>query len=178
MSTKRHPVIRELFPAAILLLAAIGFYWRILFTGGAWKPAGGGDLVSFLFPTYRFAAASLKSGTLPLWNPHLYSGAPFLADMQAGLFYPLNLLLFWVAPEFAYETLQWMVVLHVFLAGLFMYLCLRYLEPGRQIRVHAALAGAIAYMFSDLFIVHFGNLNLVAVAAWLPLIFLLFYLWL
>ena len=48
MSTKRHPVIRELFPAAILLLAAIGFYWRILFTGEAWKPAGG-DLVSFLF---------------------------------------------------------------------------------------------------------------------------------
>jgi hypothetical protein len=68
-----------------------------------------------------------------------------------------------------------MVVLHVFLAGLFMYLCLRYLEPGRQIRVHAALAGAIAYMFSDLFIVHFGNLNLVAVAAWLPMIFLLFW---
>jgi hypothetical protein len=173
MSTKRHPVVRELFPVAILLLAAIGFHWRILFTGEAWKPAGGGDLVSFLFPTYRFAAASLKSGTVPLWNPHLYGGAPFLADMQAGLFYPLNLLLFWVVPEFAYETLQWMVVLHVFLAGLFMYLCLRYLEPGRQIRVHAALAGAIAYMFSDLFIVHFGNLNLVAVAAWLPLIFLL-----
>ena len=30
-------------------------------------------------------------------------------------------------------------------------------------------------MFSDMFIVHFGNLNLIAVAAWLPLIFLLFW---
>ena len=57
----------------------------------------------------------------------------------------------------------------LFLAGLFMYLCLRYLEPGRPLRVPAALAGAVAYMFSDMFIVHFGNLNLVAVAAWLPL---------
>ena len=174
-STKRHPAVRELVPAAVLLLASVGFFWRILFTGEAWKPAGGGDLVSFLFPTYRFAAASLKGGLLPLWNPHLYSGAPFLADMQAGLFYPFNLILFLIAPEFPYETLQWMVVLHVFLAGLFMYVCLRYLEPSRPVRVPAALAGAIAYMFSDLFIVHFGNLNLVAVAAWLPLIFLLFW---
>ena len=174
MTTKRHPAIRELIPAAILLLASLGYFWRILFTP-TWKPAGGGDLVSFLFPTYRFAAASLRAGALPLWNPHLYSGAPFLADMQAGLFYPLNLVLFGVAPEFPYGTLQWMVVLHVFLAGLFMYLCLRYLQPGHPLRVPAALAGALAYMFSDLFVVHFGNLNLVAVAAWLPLIVLFFW---
>jgi hypothetical protein len=174
MSTKRQPAIRELVPVAVLLLASLGFFWRILFTE-TWKPAGGGDLVSFLFPTYRFAAASLNDGFLPLWNPHLYSGAPFLADMQAGLFYPINLLLFLVAPEFPYETLPWMVVLHVFLAGLFMYLCLRHLEPNRPVRIPAALAGAIAYMFSDLFIVHFGNLNLVAVAAWLPLIMLFFW---
>ncbi|MFN2289830.1 MAG: YfhO family protein, partial [Anaerolineae bacterium] len=141
----------------------------------AWKPAGGGDLVSFLFPTYRFAAAQLSQGELPLWNPHLYGGAPFLADMQSGLFYPLNLLLFFLAPIFRYEALEWMAVLHVFLAGAFMYLCLRYLEPGRPLRMPAAFAGAVAYMFSDMFVVHFGNLNLIAVAAWLPLIFLLFW---
>jgi len=175
MSLKRHPVVREVFPVILLLLASLGFFWRILFTGDVWHPAGGGDLVSFLFPTYRFAAASLSVGHLPLWNPHLYGGTPFLADMQSGLFYLPNLVLFLVAPGFPYEALQWMVVLHVFLAGLFMYLCLRYLEPGRPVRIPAALVGAIAYMFSDLFIVHFGNLNLVAVAAWLPLIFLLFW---
>lgn len=175
MGKKRHPLIRELWAPLLLLLAALGFFWRILFTPDAWKPAGGGDLVSFLFPMYRFAAASLRAGELPLWNPHLYGGVPFLADMQSGLFYPPNLLLFLLAPEFSYRAMEWMVVFHVFLAGLFMYLCLRYMEPGRPVRVPAALAGAIAYMFSDLFIVHFGNLNLVAVAAWLPLIFLLFW---
>ena len=175
MTQKSHPLVRTLLAPAVLLLASLGFFWRILFTPDAWKPAGGGDLVSFLFPSYRFAAASLRSGVLPLWQPHLYGGAPFLADMQTGVFYPLNLLLFLLAPDFAYKAMEWMVVLHVFLAGLFMYLCLRYLEPGRPLRVPAALAGAMAYMFSDLFIVHFGNLNLVAVAAWLPLIFLLFW---
>ncbi len=175
MTLKRHSWIRELFVPAFLLLITLGFFWRILFTPDTWKPAGGGDLVSFLFPTYRFAAASLRSGQLPLWQPHLYSGAPFLADMQSGLFYPPNLVLFLLAPDFPYKAMEWMAVLHIFLAGLFMYLCLRYLEPGRPMRVPAALTGAIAYMFCDLFIVHFGNLNLIAVAAWLPVVFLLFW---
>jgi hypothetical protein len=177
MNHKRDfSLLREVVgPVALLAGATLGFFWRILFTPDAWKPAGGGDLVSFLFPTYRFAASSLRSGVLPLWNPHLYGGAPFLADMQTGLFYPLNLLLFLFVPDFSYKAMEWMSVLHVFLAGLSMYLCLRYLEPGRPLRIPAALTGAIIYMFSDLFIVHFGNLNLIGVAAWLPLIFMLFW---
>jgi hypothetical protein len=157
------------------LLFTLGYFWRILFTPDAWKPAGGGDLVSFLFPTYRFAAARFQAGDLPLWNPHLYGGAPFLADMQAGLFYPPNLLLFLLAPDFPYKAMEGMSILHVFLAGVTMFLCLRHLSPGRPLRAPAALLGAVAYMFSDLFIVHFGNLNLIAVAAWLPLIALLFW---
>jgi hypothetical protein len=175
MTRRSRPAIRELGLAAVLLLATLGFFWRILFTSDAWKPAGGGDLVSFLFPTYRFAGASLRAGTLPLWNPHLYGGAPFLADMQTGLFYPPNLLLFLLFPDFPYRAMEWMAVLHVFLAGLFMFLCLRTMEPGRRLRGPAALLGAVAYMFSDMFVVHFGNLNLIAVAAWLPLVYLFFW---
>jgi hypothetical protein len=175
MTQKRHSVAREFVAPIVLLLASLGYFWRILFTPDAWKPAGGGDLVSFLFPSYRFAAANLWAGKLPLWQPHLYGGAPFLADMQSGVFYPPNLLLFLLAPDFAYEALEWMAVLHIFLVGLFMYLCLRYMEPGRPLRIEAALLGAMAYMFCDLFILHFGNLNLIAVAAWLPLVFLLFW---
>ena len=183
MSQKRDILIRDLGAAVLLLLLTLGFFWRILFTPDAWKPAGGGDLVSFLYPTYRFAAASLRTGdgsaslttSFPLWNPHLYGGVPFLADMQTGLFYPPNLLLFLLAPEFPYKVMEWLAALHIYLAGLFTYFCLRYLEPGRPLRRPAALLGAIAYMFSGMFVVHFGNLNLIAVAAWLPLVFLLFW---
>ncbi|MGD8491552.1 MAG: YfhO family protein, partial [Anaerolineae bacterium] len=171
----RRRLVPDVGAAVLLFLLNLGFFWRILFTPDAWKPSGGGDLASFLFPIYRFAAASLHEGTLPLWNPHLYGGAPFLADMQTGLFYPPNLLLYLLSPEFSYKALEWMAALHVFLAGLFMYLCLRYLEPRRPLRVPAALLGATAYMFSDMFVVHFGNLNLIAVSAWLPLVLLLFW---
>ncbi|MGD8399031.1 MAG: hypothetical protein PVG11_09260, partial [Anaerolineae bacterium] len=172
---RQKRVWQDLTAIGVLLLATLGYFWLILLTPEAWKPAGGGDLASFLFPTYRFAAERLWHGDLPLWNPHLYGGVPFLADMQSGLFYPPYLLLYALAPQFRYEALEWMAAGHIFLAGAFTYLCLRYLEPGRPLRPISALAGALAFMFSGIFVVHFGNLNLIAVTAWLPLIFFLFW---
>lgn len=133
-------------------------------------PSGGGDLVSFLWPTYTFAARSLRSGVLPLWNPYLYSGMPFAADNQAGLFYPVNLLVFLLVPNLTYFTMELMSVLHVWWAGVGMYILLRSMNARRV----AAFASALAWMFSDVFVIHFGNYNLIAVVAWLPLIFATF----
>ena len=78
----------------LLALATVAFFWQILLTPNTWMPAGGGDLAPFIYPNYRFAAGYLSQGIIPLWNPHLYSGIPFAADIQSGLFYPVNLLLF------------------------------------------------------------------------------------
>lgn len=157
----------------LLALLTIGFFWQILFTP-AWMPAGGGDLAPFLYPNYHFAAAHLKQGDLPLWNPHLYNGVPFAADIQSGLFYPINLLVFLLVPTLTFEWLEYLAVFHFWLAGAAMYLLLRHQPGDRPLHPLAAFAGAIAFEFSDLFIVHFGNLNMIAVAAWLPLIFLLY----
>jgi len=188
------PFAAELIGAAgLLALATIGFFWQILFTPNTWMPAGGGDLAPFLYPNYRFAAEHLRQGVIPLWNPHLYSGAPFAADIQSGLFYPVNLALFLLVPTLTYEWLEYLALFHFWLAGTSMYACLRLLniQPAKmQVDPHpsdssisppfitppAAFAGALAFQFSDLFIVHFGNLNMIAVAAWLPLVFLLFHL--
>ncbi len=159
----------DLFAILLLALTCAGFYWRILF-GGAWMPSGGGDLVSFLWPTYTFAARSLRSGVLPLWNPYLYSGMPFAADNQSGLFYPINLLVFLLVPKLTYFVMELMSVAHVWWAGVGMYVLLRTMNARRV----PALAGALAWMFSDVFVIHFGNYNLIAVAAWLPLIFAAF----
>ncbi len=165
---------RDLLVLGALALATVGFFWRLLFTP-VWMPADGGDLLSFLFPLYHFAAQSLKGGEMPLWNPYLYGGAPFAADIQTGLFYPINLLLFFLMPKIAFRTLELISVLHFFLAGAFMYLCLRFIRKEGRIGRLASLAGAIAFMFSDLFIIHFGNLNMIAAASWLPLVFLFYH---
>lgn len=167
-------VIEFIIAAGLLALVTLGFFWQILFTK-AWMPAGGGDLAPLLYPTYRFAAENLRQGSLPLWNPHLYGGTPFAADIQSGLFYPVNLIVFLLVPTLTYEWLEFLAIFHIWLAGVTMYLCLRLLIPRQPIAPLAAFAGALAFQFSDLFVVHFGNLNMIAVAAWLPLIFLLFH---
>jgi len=163
----RSPWHLDVAGLGFLALAVLGFFWRVV-TREAWMPADGGDLVSFLFPTYRFAAASLSGGAWPLWNPSLYGGAPHIGDIQAGFLYPPNLLLFLTNPRFPYASLQAMSVAHVWFAGAGMYL---FLARGYELRRVGALAGALAFMFSDVFLTHFGNLNLNAALSWLPWIF-------
>ncbi|MBI3984710.1 MAG: YfhO family protein [Candidatus Levybacteria bacterium] len=53
-----------------------------------------GDVTHQIYPWKTFAIESLKQGQIPLWNPYSFSGHPFLADIQAGVFQPLNLLYF------------------------------------------------------------------------------------
>ncbi len=161
------PWHRDLLALGVLALATLGFFWRVV-AGQNWMPADGGDLVSFLYPTYRFAAAALADGALPLWNPHLYGGAPHVGDIQAGFLYPPNLLLFLLQPAFPYSALQGLSIAHIWFAGAGMYLTL---ARGLRTRRIAALAGALAFMFSDAFVTHFGNLNFNAVASWLPWVF-------
>ncbi len=163
----RTPWHLDVAALGLLALAAVGFFWRVAI-GQAWMPADGGDLVSFLYPTYRFAAAALRGGEWPLWNPHLYMGAPHVGDIQAGFLYPPNFVLFLLHPGFSYATMEWLSIGHIWFAGAGLYLLLaRGLRVGRV----PALAGALAFMFADPFLVHFGNLNLNAVASWLPWVF-------
>ncbi len=160
----RHDLIALL----AIITAVFIFFWPII-SGQVWIPRGGGDLVSFIYPMYRFAAHSLQSGEIPLWNPTLYAGAPFVSDNQSGLFYPINLILFLFNPQFSYNAIQWLVILHFMIAGVGMYVCLRLWRVEDAILPLPALLGAIAFTFSDLFITHIGNLNLNAVISWLPL---------
>ncbi len=176
-------VWREVLAIGVIGAATAGFFWRLL-AGQVWMPAGGGDLAQFLYPTYKFAAEWWRRGVIPLWNPYLFGGAPFVGDIQSGIFYPLNLLTFFLSAPLTFRDMEYLSVLHFFVAGAGMYVYLRFQisDPsatlrasfGFQISRFAALAGALAFEFSDLFITHFGNLNLSATFAWLPLV-LLFY---
>lgn len=164
----------------LLLLSALAFGWP-LFVPGWIIPQGGGDLVSFLWPSYHYAAQTIHQvilGQAPfsalLWNPTLYLGAPFAADNQTGLFYPPNLILFLLLPNFPYWALEGLVVFHLFVAGAGMYLLL-WDEVGRQSdlvwRMEIGLLGGLAFMASDVFITHLGNYNIDAVSAYLPWVF-------
>ncbi len=151
----------DLLCATLLAAMFAAFSWRTII-GAAYQPADGGDLVSFLFPIYRFAARTLSQGSLPLWNPHLYGGAPFIGDIQAGFLYPPNLILFLLNPHFDYRWMQMLSIGHLWWAGLGVYVLVRTLGFTRP----AALLAGLAFGLCDILFIHIGNLNLNAVLSW------------
>jgi hypothetical protein len=70
-----------------LTLLPPAFFWRE--TLGE-RTLGDQDAVFWFFPAYKFVAQQIKSGSLPLWNPYQYSGAPMFAEWQAGALDPIN----------------------------------------------------------------------------------------
>ncbi len=175
----------DLLAILLILAVALAFTWPI-FTPNYIIPQGGGDLVSFLWPNYRYAAQHLNlqllitnpQSLIPnlqslLWNPTLYSGTPFIADNQNGFFYPPNLIAFLLFPDLPYRAMEILVAFHLFLAGAGVYLLMKYeLEHFGIWNLEFGLFPAIAYMASDIFIIHLGNLNTITAPAYLPLIFL------
>jgi hypothetical protein len=91
-------------------------------------------------PWRHVAKEMLKKGIVPLWNSHQGCGMPLLANPQVGVFYPLNLLL-WFAPIEVVST--WLAILHMVIALLSTY----YLSRALSINVFGSLACALSYAF-------------------------------
>ena len=68
---------------------------RVIVSGDRTILAGFDNSVQF-YAWYTYAARAISQGTLPLWDFSQFSGHSFIGEMQAGLFYPPNLVLFWV----------------------------------------------------------------------------------
>lgn len=72
------------------------FCWQLAFTN---LILARGDTFLYFYPQWDYRAEALLAGRLPLWNPYLFMGAPFLANPQTGVLYPLNWpLVFFAAP--------------------------------------------------------------------------------
>ncbi len=104
---------------AVLSLCALVCvcYWKIALAG---RVLAGGDVFTYFYPYWAEATRAMRAGRLPLWNPYLFMGAPFLANSQVGVFYPLNWLLWLALP--AYQSVHLTIVLHLCLAALNGYL--------------------------------------------------------
>src|SRR3954464_2229728 len=119
-----------------LLLASLVFYFPLVFLGRAVVYY---DAFVYFYPQRAYLARSLLSGQIPLWNPDLFLGAPFLANPQTAVLYPLSWL-FVLGPVHTVYTAQ--LVLHGFLAAFFTYALVRY---AFGLRPPAAAIGGGAY---------------------------------
>jgi hypothetical protein len=162
-------LVRRLLPYAVLLAEVLVFYRHALFREGYVIPW---DLRYFHLTHASFIAESLKRGELPLWDPFTYCGRPFAANIQTEVFYP-PLVMAVLASNLTggahlLNFLEWEVVLHVFLAGVFAFWLLRRLGSGTP----AALLGASIYQLGGFFASQAQHMGAVNAAAWLPLAWL------
>ncbi len=106
---------------------------------------------------------TLADGQLPLWNPQIFTGLPFLAAGQASTFYPLNILFYVLPLEAAYG---WFTALQIGLAGSNLYILGRVL----RLRPLAAFFAGLVFMFSGFLIVSVVFTMFIAAVVWLPLL--------
>ncbi|MEZ4767828.1 MAG: glycosyltransferase family 39 protein [Caldilineales bacterium] len=131
-----------------------------------------GDFTDHFFPFSLFLRSELLAGRLPLWNPFTYGGHPFLADIQAGVFYPINLLFLAISAPFGSDAarlyfLQIEALVQIVLAGFFTYLLVNALT-GR--RLASFLAGGVFALSGYMTGYPVLQLAILRVAMWLPLV--------
>jgi hypothetical protein len=101
--------VSYLADTALLTGLCLLFFWRDLtpVVADRWSFAAG-DFTQQFYAFARYEAARLQSGQLPLWNPYIYAGHPFLADIQSAVFYPLSLwtMLVTAVKGFTYRALE------------------------------------------------------------------------
>jgi hypothetical protein len=145
---------------ALVVGLAVVTEWDRL-SGPAWI---GMDTSTAFLPWYGFLGEQLRSGHIPVWNPHTFAGSPFAADPESGWMYLPAMLAFSFLPLDA--AVRASLLFHTLLASLSSYALARSLGANWS----GGLAAAIIYAHSGFFEGH--NVCCYAyadVAAWLPL---------
>lgn len=120
------------------------------------------DVVNQIYPWKKFTIDTLRSGTLPLWNPYSFSGTPHLANYQSAVLSPFNLL-FFVFPFV--DAWSLLVLLQPLLAGIFTYAFARSIKVGRV----GATISSVSFMFCGFIVSWLSYATLGFAIAFLPL---------
>jgi hypothetical protein len=127
----------------------------------------GTDAVQYFGYVREWGFGEMRHGRLPLWNPYIFSGCPFLGGWQEGLLYPPNWIYLLLPLSLAMNC---EIAIHVFLAGFGTALWVQ--RTGAH-RLAGLLSGCMV-MFGAPFFLHAyaGHLSMVdamAMAPWLLL---------
>jgi hypothetical protein len=158
--TDTHALIRQ--SAVLIGILAVLTYWPVLLgrvplpadtvvqfppwesvrpsTSSVPPHAEMGDLVTELYPWKALTKRTVDGGHFPLWNPHLFLGAPFQADPQTGLFDPVNLVYFVFSTPIAWSL---SFLLRTVLAGVFAAMLAGALGASRR----AAMMAGVVFAF-------------------------------
>jgi len=159
---------RTFLVSVVLMGMTVAMFGGILLSPGDQILSKLGTDLSTEFVYWReFGFDQLRAGHLPLWNPHVFSGAPFMGGFQSALLYPPNWI-YLVLP--LSKAINCEIALHVFLLGLFMAMWTGHYH----LHLLAVLLASLAVMFGGAFFLHVyaGHLATLDAMAWVPLILL------
>jgi len=154
-------ILADIIAISFLILAILIFFYDFIFEGFIFFH---GDLPSVHYPLKSFFKEEITRGYIPLWNPYTGAGSPVFAQAEILPFYIFNILIFLLFPITSGFTV--MVVLHLFMGGLFTYIFLRLIG----LKSVASIISAIAFVFSAYSIFHIHIIHLLCGAMWVPLI--------
>jgi hypothetical protein len=149
--------------AALLLVLTIVYFWQQLIVG---KALYWGDIGLYFLPMQMFLHQNLAAGHLPLWNPLILCGTPYIGNPQTWPLYPITALLAFVSPT---QFINLTVALHVWLAGLGTY---AFARRSLGFGLIAALLAAVTFMFGGQLVSKEQFPNMVQAAAYLPWVLL------
>lgn len=157
----RHPA---LVAVLVFVLAAATLCWPMLL--GRYLLGDDQYVAGYAFRLFA-AEAFKETGQIPLWNPYLFGGLPYVAAMHGDIFYPTAWLR-WILPIDTAMNLG--LALHLVLAGCTMYALLRWLRVGWA----GAVIGGLAYELTGIVasLVRPGHDGKLFVSALAPLLFL------
>jgi hypothetical protein len=143
------------------LLLTLGLHFT---APSLWKSM---DYVFFYRPNFHFLHDAIWSGTLPLWNPHIGLGRPFLADTQNAVFYPAVWLVV-LGPNVALFLLTWS---HHVLA----FVGMRKLAEVSGAKPFPAIIAALAFVLGGPFVSRWtsGQIMYCCAIAYMPWLFIL-----
>jgi hypothetical protein len=156
---------RRIYLILLVVLLGVFFLEIILKRGFFWE-----DFLEQNFPYRLFAARALADGIFPYWNPYIFGGLPFFADVQTGVLFPLNLILtvFVSGRWLSSYTVELFMILHLLIAGVGMF----YFGQENKLSKTTSFFMGLVYMLNGHFIVHITHTQQVQTFVLIPLIFL------
>jgi hypothetical protein len=127
--------------AGLLLAALLIVYRNFVFSGLMFLSY---DVVQYgMWQATLLRDFLVSAHTIPLWNPYILCGLPYVESIHGGIFYPLSYLDYL---GYLPRMIGFNFLFHFWLAGLFAYFAARQFKLSR---ISAAVVG-VAYAFSPL----------------------------
>lgn len=148
-STMRADIVAQLeewrhYPwlyAGVLLLFTVILFNKFIFSNAM---LAGSDTIQAGVFFRNFMIEHFKNfGSIPMWNPYIFCGMPFVDAFHGDIFYLPTFILKLILP--LHRALGWGLVIHIYFAGIFAYICARGFGLSR---LAASLAG-VCYMFAS-----------------------------